>query len=128
VTTRHVKPARFPRTASAFDLTLALLAVVATPVVEWFDDKIAVPVAAWWKDLKASEKVAAAVKASILIGCVVGAVIALAGCDDEPTIPGHGTEPSAVRIAAEYDLCTDQMAHILGVSPEGLSAALRKAS
>ncbi|NUR80754.1 MAG: hypothetical protein HOQ21_09960 [Dermatophilaceae bacterium] len=129
MTTRHVKPARFPRTAQARDTALALVAVVLTPVVEWFDDRIAEPTAKWWNDLKPSERVAAALKASIFLGMLVGALFALTGCrSDEPTIPGHGIESSAVRIAADIDMCTNEMARVLEVSPEGLAAALRRNS
>lgn len=137
MTTRHVKPARHPRTAHVLDTALALAAIVLTPLVEWFDDKsaefvewfgdkIAKPVAKWWKDLKGAEKVFVALRISVVLGCAVGAVIALAGCDtDKPTIPGHGTEPSAVRMD-DLGLTNQQMAELMQVNPEGLAVFLNR--
>lgn len=128
MTTRHVKPARFPRAASTRDVALALLAVVLTPVVEWLDEKVAEPTAAWWSDLKPSEKFAAALKVSITVGMVVGVLFALAGCGTTQAIaPGRSVEVPAVRLVADIDLCTNEMAKVLQVSPEGLSAALNRA-
>jgi hypothetical protein len=119
---------RHPRVTAAADLAIALAAVVLTPVVEWLDNRVAEPTAKWWADLKPAEKVAAAVKVSITIGMAVGVLVALVGCGTTQSIaPARSVEVPAVRLVADIDLCTDELADVLGVSPDGLSAALDKA-
>jgi hypothetical protein len=118
---------RHPRVTAAADLAIALAAVVLTPVIEWFDDHVAEPTATWWADLKPAEKVAAALKVSIGVGMVVGALIALVGCGTTQSVaPSRSVEVPAVRLVADIDLCTDELADVLGVSPDGLSAALNR--
>ena len=122
---RHARHVRHARLAAVGDV----LAVAALPVVEWFDDHVAAPFAKWRADRTGWEKAAAAVRASILLGVLVGAVIALAGCDRTVgELPGHGTAPSAVKIADGIDLDTCEMARILDVDPVALAATLRTAS
>ncbi|NUS00399.1 MAG: hypothetical protein HOV67_34685 [Kribbellaceae bacterium] len=130
MSTRHTLATtpKHPRAAAAVDVTIAVVAVIATPIVEWFDDHIAVPFAKWRADRTGWEQTAAAVRVSIALGCLIGVLFALAGCRSEQEIPGHGVEPSDVRIAADFDMCTNEMARLLQVSPEGLAAALNRTS
>lgn len=116
--TRHSKHVRFAVLASIVDI----IALLAIPVVEWFDDHVAEPVATWWNDSTGWEKAAVAVRSSFLLGCLIGVVIALAACRPNEEIPGHGVEPSAVRIAQDdLGLDAQQMAELLQVRPEALA-------
>ena len=120
---RHARHVRHVRLAAMADT----LAFAALPIVEWFDDHIAAPFAQWRADRKGWEKAAAAIQASILIGCIIGAILGLTGCRSNDEIPGHGTEPSAVKIADGLELSPEQMAETLNANPAGLAYLLNRA-
>lgn len=124
---RHARHVRHVRLAAMVDT----LAFAALPIVEWFDDHVATPFAQWRADRKGWEKAAAAIQASIqasiLLGCLIGAILGLTGCRSNDEIPGHGVEPSAVKIADGLELSPEQMAETLNVNPAGLAVLLNRA-
>lgn len=111
---RHARHVRHVRLAAVEDA----LAAAVLALVDAF--------AKWSKDRTGWEKTYAAVRASILLGMLIGALISLTGCRSEGEIPGHGTEPSAVRIADGIDLTPEQMAETLQVNPQGLAVLLSR--
>ncbi len=80
----HAKRTRFPRLAEILDVGAALL----LPVVEWLDD------------LTQWERTAVFIRTGLLVIVAIAAITALAACGPKDSVPGTGSNPSAVHLTS----------------------------